>query len=91
MIKGILTESKVIDIRVTLFDGTFHNVDSDEVSFRLAATQAFKKGFMECNPAIVALLGILAVAIASLGRCNRDLLDALGGGDSTPSEEAEEQ
>lgn len=53
MTKGILTGSKVIDVRVTLFDGTYHNVDSDEVSFKLAASQAFKKGFMLAKPVIL--------------------------------------
>ncbi len=51
--KGILTGSKVIDVRVTLFDGTFHNVDSDEVSFKIAGSMAFKKGFLESNPVIL--------------------------------------
>lgn len=51
--KGVLTGSKVIDIRVTLFDGTYHTVDSDEVSFKIAASQAFKKGFMEAKPVIL--------------------------------------
>jgi elongation factor G len=53
MNKGILTGSKVIDIKVTLFDGTYHNVDSDEVSFKLAASQAFKKGFLEAKPMLL--------------------------------------
>lgn len=53
MTKGILTGSKVIDVKVTLFDGTYHDVDSDEVSFKLAASQAFKKGFMEAKPVIL--------------------------------------
>lgn len=53
MTKGILTGSKVIDVKVTLFDGTYHNVDSDEVSFKLAASQAFKKGFLEAKPVIL--------------------------------------
>lgn len=53
MTKGILTGSKVIDVKVTLFDGTYHDVDSDEVSFKLAASQAFKKGFMEAKPIIL--------------------------------------
>jgi len=53
MKEGILTGSKVVDIRVTLFDGTFHNVDSDEVSFRIAASHAFKKGFLEAKPVIL--------------------------------------
>ncbi len=53
MERGILTSSKVIDVKVTLFDGTYHNVDSDEVSFRLAASQAFKKGFVAAKPVIL--------------------------------------
>jgi len=53
MEKGILTSSKVIDVKVTLFDGTYHNVDSDEVSFKLAASQAFKKGFLAAKPVIL--------------------------------------
>lgn len=53
MDKGVLTGSKVVDIRVTLFDGTFHSVDSDEVSFKIAASQAFKKGFLAANPVIL--------------------------------------
>ncbi len=53
MSKGILTGSKVIDVKVTLFDGTFHNVDSDEVSFKIAASQAFKKGFTNAKPVIL--------------------------------------
>lgn len=53
MSKGILTNSKVIDIKVTLFDGTYHDVDSDEISFKIAASQAFKKGFLDAKPVIL--------------------------------------
>ncbi len=53
MTKGILTGSRVVDVKVTLFDGTYHSVDSDEVSFKIAASQAFKKGFMEAKPVIL--------------------------------------
>ncbi|MEW6701127.1 MAG: elongation factor G [Bacteroidota bacterium] len=53
MTKGILTGSKVVDVRVTLFDGTYHAVDSDEVSFKIAASQAFKKGFLEAKPVLL--------------------------------------
>jgi elongation factor G len=53
MTKGILTGSKVIDVKVTLFDGTYHAVDSDEVSFKIAASMAFRKGFMEAKPVIL--------------------------------------
>lgn len=53
MTKGILTGSKVVDVKVTLFDGTYHAVDSDEVSFKIAASQAFKKGFLEARPMLL--------------------------------------
>jgi elongation factor G len=53
MAKGILTGSKVIDIKVTLHFGSYHDVDSDEVSFKIAASQAFKKGFLEAKPVIL--------------------------------------
>ncbi len=53
MTSGILTGSKIVDVKVTLFDGTFHNVDSDEVSFKIAASHAFKKGFMDAKPVIL--------------------------------------
>ncbi|VAX29137.1 Elongation factor G-like protein TM_1651 [hydrothermal vent metagenome] len=63
MSKGILTGSKVVDIRVTLFDGTFHNVDSDEVSFKLAASNAFKKGFLEAKPVLLEPIYDLAIKV----------------------------
>jgi len=53
MTKGVLAGSKVIDVKVTLFDGTYHDVDSDEMSFKIAASQAFKKGFQEARPIIL--------------------------------------
>ncbi|GJQ61798.1 MAG: elongation factor G [Melioribacteraceae bacterium] len=53
MDKGILTGSRVIDVKVTLHFGSYHNVDSDEVSFKIAAAQAFKKGFMTAKPVIL--------------------------------------
>ena len=53
MLKGVLSGCKVIDLRVSLFDGTYHNVDSDEMSFKLAAAQCFRKGFQMANPCLL--------------------------------------
>jgi len=53
MEKGVISGNKVVDVKVTLFDGTFHNVDSDEMSFKIAASQCFKKGFIECKPILL--------------------------------------
>ena len=53
MERGVIISSKVIDVKVTLFDGSYHNVDSDEISFKIAASQAFKKGFKDASPVIL--------------------------------------
>lgn len=53
MAGGVLIGSKVVDVRVRLTFGSYHTVDSDELSFKLAATMAFKKGFKEANPVLL--------------------------------------
>ena len=53
MEKGVLAGNKVVDVKVTLFDGTYHTVDSDEMSFKIAASQGFKKGFLEAKPVLL--------------------------------------
>lgn len=53
MQKGVISGNQVVDVRVTLFDGTFHPVDSDEMSFKLAAAQCFRKGFQESKPILL--------------------------------------
>jgi elongation factor G len=53
MSKGVIAGSKVVDVKVTLFFGSFHDVDSDEISFKIAGSQAFKKGFLEARPMLL--------------------------------------
>lgn len=53
MIKGVIAGYQVVDVKVTLFDGKFHDVDSDEMSFKLASSQCFKKGFAEAKPCLL--------------------------------------
>lgn len=53
MAKGVISGNKVVDVKVTLFDGTFHTVDSDEMSFKIAASMCFRKGFMEAKPCLL--------------------------------------
>lgn len=53
MNKGVLSGNKVVDVKVTLHFGSYHDVDSDEMSFKLAANQCFKKGFLECKPCLL--------------------------------------
>ena len=42
---GVMAGYPVVDMKVTLFDGSYHDVDSDEISFRMAAIFGFKDGF----------------------------------------------
>ncbi len=51
--KGVLAGYPVIDIRVTLYDGSYHPVDSSEMAFKIAASLGFKKGFMEAKPILL--------------------------------------
>lgn len=50
---GVIAGYHVIDVKATLFDGSYHDVDSDEMSFRIAGSQAFKKGFKEAKPILL--------------------------------------
>jgi len=53
MVEGVQAGYPVTDVRVTLYDGSFHAVDSSEMAFKIAASMGFKKGFMECNPVLL--------------------------------------
>jgi elongation factor G len=53
MERGVISGNKVVDIKVTLFDGSYHSVDSDEISFKIAASQCFRKGFLEAKPCLL--------------------------------------
>lgn len=53
MNKGVISGNKVVDVKVTLFDGTYHSVDSDEMSFKIAASMCFRKGFLEAKPCLL--------------------------------------
>ncbi len=63
MQKGVLTGNQVVDVRVTIFDGTYHTVDSDEMSFKIAGSQCFRKGFMEGKPCLLEPIYILEVKV----------------------------
>ena len=53
MKKGVLAGYPVVDVKVTLFDGSYHEVDSSDISFQIAAIQAFRKGMEQANPVIL--------------------------------------
>ena len=73
--EGVLAGFPLIDFKATLYDGSFHPVDSNELSFKIAASMALKEGVMQSKP--VLLEPIMAVDIRVpeqyMGEVNRDL------------------
>lgn len=53
MKNGVLAGYPVVDIKVRLFDGSYHDVDSDEISFKVAGSMAFRDGARKANPIIL--------------------------------------
>ncbi len=63
MHKGVLAGYEVVDVKVTLHDGSYHTVDSDELSFKIAGSMAFKKGFLEAKPVILEPISDIEVMV----------------------------
>jgi len=53
MTNGVITGFPVVDVKVSLYDGSFHDVDSSEVAFRVAGSMAFKQGALKANPVLL--------------------------------------
>ena len=53
LLKGPLAYYPVVDVKVTVHFGSYHDVDSSEMAFKIAGAQAFKKGFLEAKPVLL--------------------------------------
>ena len=53
MNKGPLAGCKVVNVKAVLYDGSYHDVDSNEMAFKIAASLAFKKGIVEAKPCLL--------------------------------------
>lgn len=53
IVQGVLTNGEVVDVEVELYDGKFHDVDSDEASFKIAGARAFRDGFTKAHPVLL--------------------------------------
>ncbi len=60
---GSLAGYQVIDVRVTVVDGKYHDVDSSEQAFKIAASKGFKKGMLEANPVLLEPIMNLEVTV----------------------------
>ena len=63
MEKGVLAGFPVVGLAADLFDGSYHPVDSNEISFKLAAKLAYKEGLPKANPVILEPVGSLKVRV----------------------------
>ncbi len=61
--KGPLAGYPVVGVKATLYDGSYHPVDSSEMAFKTATIQAFKKGFMEAGPVLLEPIASVKVLV----------------------------
>ncbi|MBQ8730815.1 MAG: elongation factor G, partial [Lachnospiraceae bacterium] len=62
-LKGLLAAYPVVGINAVLLDGSYHPVDSSELAFKMAATMAFRKAFMEAHPVLLEPIATLKVTV----------------------------
>ncbi|MCL2086767.1 MAG: elongation factor G [Oscillospiraceae bacterium] len=77
MLAGVLAGYPVVDIKVTLYDGSFHEVDSSEMAFKIAGSIAFKEACRKANPVI--LEPIMKVAVTIPDEYTGDVMGDLSG------------
>lgn len=75
--KGIIAGYPIVDVKASLVDGSFHNVDSSEMAFKISGSLAFKKGVPDCKP--VLLEPIMDMDIRMPKECVGDVIGDLNG------------
>ena len=63
VLRGPVAAYPVVCVKATLYDGSYHPVDSSEMAFKTAAIQAFKKGFMEASPILLEPIVSMKVSV----------------------------
>ncbi|MFH1905579.1 MAG: elongation factor G [bacterium] len=73
--KGVIAGYPVVDLSISLYDGTFHTVDSSDIAFQIAASMAFKDAMTAANPVLMEPIMEIEVTIPSqyMGDVNGDL------------------
>jgi elongation factor G len=75
--KGVVAGYPVVDFKVILYDGSYHDVDSSDIAFKIAASMAFKKGMKEAKPTI--LEPIMSVEVFTPEAFMGDIMGSLNG------------
>jgi elongation factor G len=90
---GVIAGYPVVDVKITLFDGSYHDVDSSEMAFKIAGSMGFKEGFRRAKP--VLLEPIMKVEVVTPEEYSGDVIGDLNrrrgqilGMDETPSGKA---
>lgn len=63
VVKGPLAGYPVVGVKAVLYDGSYHPVDSSEMAFKTASSQAFKKGFMDASPVLLEPIVTMTVTV----------------------------
>ena len=80
MKEGVLAGYPVVDVRVALHYGSYHDVDSSEMAFKIAGSMAFRKGFMEAKPILLEPICNIEVKVPedAMGDVMGDISSRLG-------------
>ena len=73
MAHGVLAGYPVVGLKATLYDGSYHSVDSSEMAFKMAANLAYKAGLAQASPVLLEPIGTLTVNLP-----NADMGDVMG-------------
>ncbi|MGE5189184.1 MAG: elongation factor G, partial [Gemmatimonadota bacterium] len=63
MAKGVVAGYPVVDVRATVFDGSFHTVDSSEMAFKIAGSLGFKKAALDAKPILLEPIAVMEVIV----------------------------
>jgi len=63
MTKGVIAGYPVVDVRATVFDGSFHTVDSSEMAFKIAGSLGFKKAVLDAKPILLEPIAVMEVIV----------------------------
>jgi len=75
MLEGVVAGYPFVDVRVTLFDGSFHEVDSSDIAFQIAGRMAFRKAVLEAGPVLLEPIMNVEVVITEefMGQISGDI------------------
>jgi elongation factor G len=77
MKRGILAGYPVVDLKVTLYDGSYHDVDSSDMAFQIAASMGLQKGFLDAKPCL--LEPVMNVEVSAAAEAAGEIIGDLNG------------